>query len=90
MGIAVLNRYPEVTNEQASMAILKKYESELTYIQYQLVSYAVSTNAHEGLYCNEDDIILLVKIAKGELDGNDVIKDFLTQVKQAKEDGMIS
>jgi hypothetical protein len=62
-----MQEYPEVHSLEESLAILKKYKSELTREQYEQIKSVIGNHAIESIYSNERDILLMVDMQKNSL-----------------------
>ena len=62
-----MQEYPEVHSLEESLAILKKYKSELTREQYEQIKSVIGNHAIESIYSNERDILLMVYMQKNSL-----------------------
>ena len=73
-----MQEYPEVYSLEESLAILKKYKSELTREQYESVNSTIRGFAIEDMYLNERDIKDLVAIHNGA-DAEELIKRVINE-----------
>ena len=73
-----MQEYPEVYSLEESLAILKKYKSELTRDQYESVNSTIRGFAIEDMYLNERDIKDLVAIHNGA-DAEELIKRVINE-----------
>lgn len=73
-----MQEYPEVYSLEESLAILKKYRSELTREQYESVNSTIRGFAIEDMYLNERDIKDLVAIHNGA-DAEELIKRVINE-----------
>ena len=73
-----MQEYPEVCSLEESLAILKKYKSELTREQYESVNSTIRGFAIEDMYLNERDIKDLVAIHNGA-DAEELIKRVINE-----------
>ena len=71
-----MQKYPEVRNLTESLAILEKYRDELTAEQYEQNKSIICNHAIEGMFANEQDIIDLIKVDKGEKTPDEIINDY--------------
>ncbi len=55
-----------------SLEILNKYKDSLPYETYQLLQYAIGTQAIEDMYLDEKDILLQIARQSGELSSHDL------------------
>ena len=69
-------KYPEVYSLEKSLAILEKYKDELSAEQYEQNRSIISNNAIEGMFANEQDIIDLIKVDKGEKTPDEIINEY--------------
>ena len=61
-----MQKYPEVYSLEKSLAILEKYKDELSVEQYEQNASIICNHEIEGMFANEQDIIDLIKVDKGE------------------------
>lgn len=61
-----MQKYPEVYSLEKSLAILEKYKDELSVEQYEQNASIICNHAIEGMFANEQDIIDLIMVDKGE------------------------
>ena len=64
-----MQKYLEVYSLEKSLAILailEKYKDELSAEQYEQNVSIICNHAIEGMFANEQDIIDLIKVDKGE------------------------
>ena len=71
-----MQEYPEVHSLEESLAILKKYKGELTREQYEQNKSIICNHAIEGMFANEQDIIDLIKVDKGEKTPDEIINEY--------------
>jgi len=83
------NKFPEVHSLEESMQILDKYKPRLSREDYENIAFAIRNQAHEDLYCNEDDIIGMVEIAEGKMTADEAIAKIIAKIKELKEKGEI-
>ena len=55
-----------------SLEILNKYKDSVPYETYQLLQYAIGTQAIEDMYLDEKDILLQIARQSGELSSHDL------------------
>ena len=71
-----MQKYPEVYSLEKSLAILEKYKDELSAEQYEQ-NRSISCNlAIEGMFANEQDIIDLIRVDKGERTPDEIINEY--------------
>ena len=67
---------PEVYSLEKSSAILEKYKDELSVEQYEQNVSIICNHAIEGMFANEQDIIDLIKVDKGEKTPDEIINEY--------------
>ena len=71
-----MQKYPEVYSLEKSLAILEKYKDELSVEQYEQNRYIICNHAIEGMFANEQNIIDLIKVDKGEKTPDEIINKY--------------
>nr|WP_314869631.1 hypothetical protein [uncultured Campylobacter sp.] len=71
-----MQKYPEVYSLEKSLAILEKYKDELSVEQYEQNRSIICSHAIEGMFTNEQDIIDLIKVDKGEKISDEIINEY--------------
>ena len=71
-----MQKYPEVYSLEKSLAILEKYKDELSLEQYEQNRSIICNHAIEGMFANEQDIIDLIKVDKGEKTPDEIINEY--------------
>ncbi|WP_297962349.1 hypothetical protein [uncultured Campylobacter sp.] len=71
-----MQKYPEVYSLENSLAILEKYKDELSAEQYEQNRSIICNHAIEGMFANEQDIIDLIKVDKGEKTSDEIINEY--------------
>ena len=71
-----MQKYPEVYSLEKSLAILEKYKDELSAEQYEQNRSIIYSHAIEGMFANEQDIIDLIKVDKGERTPDEIINEY--------------
>ena len=71
-----MQKYPEVYSLEKSLAILEKYKDELSVEQYEQNRSINCNHAIEGMFANEQDIIDLIKVDKGEKTPDEIINEY--------------
>ena len=71
-----MQKYPEVYSLEKSLAILEKYKDDLSVEQYEQNRSIICSHAIEGMFTNEQDIIDLIKVDKGEKISDEIINEY--------------
>ena len=71
-----MQKYPEVYSLEKSLAILEKYKDELSAEQYEQNRSIICNHAIEDMFANEQDIIDLIKVDKGEKTSDEIINEY--------------
>ena len=69
-------KYLEVYSLEKSLAILEKYKDELSAEQYEQNRSIRCNHAIESMFANEQDIIDLIKVDKGEKTPDEIINEY--------------
>ena len=76
MTAKITTTYPEVHSLEESLAILDKYKDQMTDKQYRQNRSIIANHAIENMYANEQDIINLLQVDKGEKTPNQIIAEY--------------
>lgn len=79
VNVLATNNYPEVHSLEESLTILESYRSNLTEVQYENILSDICNFAIEDMFANQQDIIELIQIEKGEKTDDEIIAEYKRQ-----------
>jgi len=59
-----------------SIAILNKYKNEISQEAYERILYVIGTQAIEDIFPDERDIKDMIRVEKGEITTDELIKEY--------------
>lgn len=79
VNVLATNNYPEAHSLEESLAILESYRNNLTETQYKSIRSNICNFAIEDMFANQQDIIELIQIEKGEKTADEIIAQHKSQ-----------